>query len=135
MKRSHFVLVGALLAKLTSFAQSDVAGLIGHYRQPGYYVGWTPSIIPGQSIPGDLQIRNDFTFPINIGTNNKLFARFTVLNALGGGIPGNGPGSTGDGLLILDQSGGNGGGLQLWCDDNTSGSDGTHIKFDGSFLV
>src|ERR1051326_1034593 len=73
--------------------------------------------------------------PINILTGGKTFAQFTVNNGLGAGIPGNNANSLGDGLSILNQSGGSGGGMDLWCDANTIGSNGTHIKFDGSGLI
>ncbi|MBV6461599.1 MAG: hypothetical protein HJHJAOHD_01729 [Flavobacteriales bacterium] len=59
---------------LCGYSQSDVAGPTGHLRVPGYFVGWTPGI---GSIPGPLDIRNDFTQPIDFWTNSFRRMRIT----------------------------------------------------------
>jgi len=57
-----------------SYSQSDVAGPTGHLRVPGYFVGWSPGL---GSVAGPLDIRNDFTQPIDFWTNSFRRMRIT----------------------------------------------------------
>src|SRR5690554_2814812 len=79
---------------------------------PGDYVGWNI----GNNFP--LQIRHNANQPINIFTNNLMRATFTTNGTFGSGT------MQGDGLKIIDPSGGPGN-LELW----TSSSTQSHIRW------
>ncbi len=66
MKKT-ILLVGCSLMVMYSLAQSSTSGPgIGHQRQAGRYLGWAPG---NGSVPGSLEIRNDFNEPITMHTN------------------------------------------------------------------
>ncbi|MCB9360670.1 MAG: tail fiber domain-containing protein [Flavobacteriales bacterium] len=79
MKKSILIL-GCSLISIYGFSQADIANpVFGHQRTNIRYLGWTPG--PG-SVPGPLDIRNDFNEPINISTNG--IQRVLVDNGAGG---------------------------------------------------
>src|ERR1051326_4671120 len=131
MKTKMRISLTAIYLLIISSGYSQVTAVGNATVIPYRFFGWDGTGAGGHKT---LNIKNNWIQPINIFTNNKFFAQFTVNNGLGAGIPGNNANSLGDGLSILNQSGGSGGGMDLWCDANTIGSNGTHIKFDGSWL-
>lgn len=132
MKKTTLLSVSLALA-LQTFSQSDVSGPgIGHQRQPGRYVGWTPGL---GSIPGDLQIRNNFNQPINLFTNNIWRASITTNNGLTNTNLANynfnvAP-QTGDGIQVRAGVGSN---PAASIDIFTSFSNQTFLRMDGTTL-
>src|SRR5690554_4276934 len=92
-----------------SLAQVSVVGNSGLATD---YLGWNAT----QAFP--LQIRHNANQPINIFTNNLIRASFTTNGTFGSGT------MQGDGLKIIDPSGGPGN-LELW----TSSSTQSHIRW------
>ena len=81
MKKS-ILLLGFSITALCGLGQADIAGVFGHQRTAGRFCGWAPGL---GSIPGSLEVRNDFNFPITFHTNNsqRLYIDNTVGAVLG----------------------------------------------------
>src|SRR5690554_5057891 len=103
------IIIGMLIA---AEVNAQVSQLNNGPASPGNYLGWNG----GTTIP--LEIRHNANQPINIFTNNLLRATFTTNGTFGSGT------MQGDGLKIIDPSGGPGN-LELW----TSSSTQSHIRW------
>ena len=78
----NYLFLSAFLLCKSVFSQSDVSGIgLGHLRTSNaFYVGWTPGL---GSIPGTLDVRNDFNDNINFFTGTTVAQRMTILGAPG----------------------------------------------------
>jgi hypothetical protein len=69
---------------MNAFSQSDVAGIFGHQRQAGRFVGWSPGVLG--SVAGSLDVKNEFANqPINFfaGGAGAAFQRMTINGTTG----------------------------------------------------
>lgn len=99
MKKS-ILLLGFSITALCGFGQADIAGVLGHQRTAGRFCGWAPGL---GSIPGSLEIRNDFNFPITFHTNG--FQRLKLNHSVSYDINGaSGTNLSREGYLLLGKN-------------------------------